>query len=94
MDLFGVGVRRSRHTYRGEGRAAYSLLLRPHPCLLFLPFLASVLVPGTDLRQVPPRLLQCRAGECLGAGCTGAVTFPRAALGPCPASFVLLSHYH
>lgn len=48
----------------------------PIPPSLFSLFSASFLVPGADLRQVPPRLLQCRAGECLGAGCTQGCDFP------------------
>ena len=54
-----------------------ALFLRPHPFLLVLTFSASLLVPGADLRQVPPWLLQCRAGECLEAWYSRAVTFPQ-----------------
>lgn len=57
------------------------------PPFLFLPFSASLLVPGANLRQVPPRLLQCRAGECLETGCNwGSDFYPRSLSCPilCP----------
>lgn len=72
--------------------------LRPPPSL-FLPFSASLLVPGTDLRQVPPGLLQRRAGEYLKAwynrltfpqGCREVLVLPHPlpfcplCSGPCP----------